>query len=245
MTDAPPDYEDQPTQPALAALLPSDEPAPQLGDPAGGTPFRISRRGYDRGQVDRYLTEVWDAVQELQTEVTASQQQRQAATDEVQRLRKELELGRPEADVIGNRVGQILAMAEAEADQVREQASAKMARVDQDREALLRDAQQQHDHLLTDARDRAEALVAEARKESAQVREAAHRNVEALRAERSAIIADLNRAKDHVAKAIEQATATPQRSAQPRPATGTAPAPEATPAVVALPDGERATSATR
>lgn len=144
------------------------------GSEAGGQPtFDITARGYDRGQVDGWLTELAarlaaadDALQQSRMETDELGEQLRMAVD---RLRQTGTAGQ-QKDSFGFRVEKILRMAEEDAKEVRAQAHA-------DASALV---------------ERARAEAAGQRVESERVRAEAHRDAERTRAQAHAHVAELN-----------------------------------------------------
>jgi DivIVA domain-containing protein len=176
---------------------------------AGTGHFDVAIRGYDRGQVDAYLAQVSWKIEELRTELAAAQQHAQAATQDAQRMRAELERGRPDAEVIGGRIGKMLALAEAEAEQVKAEAARQIEGVNAERTRILEDAQAHAESLVADARRHAGQLTEGARREAAQTTEGARHDLEALAARRAAVVADLQRAHQQLGQVIAQAAGQP------------------------------------
>ncbi len=95
---------------AETQLIPGLAPVvPLTGEPTV-TPssFDLVLRGYDRHQVDEHLRQLAGTIEQLRTELA--------------RTSSELERGRPSYDALGERVAQILGLAEAEAAQLRSDA---------------------------------------------------------------------------------------------------------------------------
>lgn len=124
--------------------------------------FDLVLRGYDRHQVHQHLDRVAALIEQLRAELAEATRRESANAAELGRLRGDLERGRPSYDSLGERVGQILGLAESEADQLREN-----ARQDADswRDAARREAAD----IRSDARREAEELVASARDEVAEL----------------------------------------------------------------------------
>jgi DivIVA domain-containing protein len=163
--------DDQPSTeyPAGAELIPglavADRPeGPSGGElPAAGAAvqpynFDLVLRGYDRHQVHQHLDRVAALIEQLRTDLAEATRRESANAAELARLRGDLERGRPSYDSLGERVSQILGLAEGEADQLRAD-----ARRDADgwRDAAGREAAD----IRSEARREAEALVAAARSE--------------------------------------------------------------------------------
>jgi cell division septum initiation protein DivIVA len=170
---------------------------------------RAAIGGYDRGQVDAYLAHVSYKIEELRSELAAAQQQAQLASADARRLRAELERGRPDAEVIGGRIGKMLALAEAEAEQVKAEAARQIQGVNAERTRILEDAQAHAESLVADARRHAAQLTEGARRDAAQTTEGARQDLEALAARRATVVADLQRAHQQLGQVIAQAAGQP------------------------------------
>ncbi len=126
--------------------------------------FDVVLRGYERHQVDEYVGRLTAAEAQLRAELDAAADREAAAQEELTRLRSELERGRPTFDALGERVSQMLGLAETEAEQMRSDAATEAAAV---RDAAAKDAAD----VRSDARRDAEELGAAARRELAKLKE--------------------------------------------------------------------------
>ena len=143
--------------------------------------FDLVLRGYDRHQVHQHLDRVAALIEQLRGELAEATLARESGhAAELDRLRGELERGRPSYDSLGERVGQILGLAESEANQLRED-----ARHDSDtwRDAAGREAAD----IRSDARREADQLVAAARSE-----------VEELELRRTALLVEMESMRDRI-----------------------------------------------
>jgi cell division septum initiation protein DivIVA len=148
-----------------------EAPATYAAQPSGAMDgFDVVLRGYDRHQVDGHLARVALLVDQMQAELAGSAAREGAATAELARVSAELQRGRPSFDALGERVSQMLGLAETEADQMRSDA-------DRDVAALRLAAEREAADIRSDARREAEELGAAARRE---VGELADRRVELL-----------------------------------------------------------------
>ncbi len=147
-----------------APLAPADTPEPTATTPAVGhaaqQPFRVVFRGYDRREVDDRVAALTARVAELADAVQAARAGETAAV-------AELERGRPSFDALGQRVAEMLRLAEAEAEEMRARAAFEAAGV---RDAAARDA--------------------------VEIRRAAEEGVIALRQQWAAILAQMSAARD-------------------------------------------------
>ncbi len=120
-------------------------------------------RGYDRRQVDEHVERLLQLITELRAEVADLSKREAAAATEAARVRAELQRGRPGFDALGERVTQMLSLAETEAAELREAAEREVAQ-------LREDAAQESAQVREDAY-----------REAAQVREEAYAEAVALR----------------------------------------------------------------
>jgi DivIVA domain-containing protein len=137
--------------------------------------FKTVMRGYDPAEVDRRL-------EELAAEVKAVTQQRDGLSARVQELHDAASSPAepPSYEHLGERVGQILSLADTEAavmrDRAREEAEAHRSGVHADAAAVREDA----DHYATKTRAEAEAaaarIVEDARKAADDHRDSAERD---------------------------------------------------------------------
>jgi hypothetical protein len=127
-----------------------------------GDHFDLALRGYDRHQVDRYVHAAAELVEQLRAELAQASLREQAATAELVRLQAEHERGKPTFDALGERVTQMLTLAEREAGQLRSDA-------EQDASALRRASEREAATMRSDARKEAEELGAAARREVAEL----------------------------------------------------------------------------
>jgi DivIVA domain-containing protein len=124
--------------------------------------FDLVLRGYDRHQVDAHLDRVAAVVEQLRVELTESARRESATTAELAMVRAEMERGKPSFDALGERVSQMLRLAESEAAQLRSDA-------DHDAKALRQAAEREAADIRSDARRDAEELGASARRELAEL----------------------------------------------------------------------------
>jgi len=134
--------------------------APQQSGDVGG--FDVVLRGYDRHQVDGHLARVAVLVEQQRAELAATAARESASTAELARVSAELERGRPSFDALGERVSQMLGLAETESDQMR-------ADAERDASVLRLAAEREAADIRSDARREAEELGAAARREVADL----------------------------------------------------------------------------
>ena len=95
-------------------------------------PFRVVLRGYDPTQVDRRVTELTESADSARRQAEALEQRVQQLEDEQSRPAEESPVEPQPAEPVtfthlGERVGQILALADEEADELRERARQEAA----------------------------------------------------------------------------------------------------------------------
>ncbi|HVA62063.1 MAG TPA: hypothetical protein VNG13_16230 [Mycobacteriales bacterium] len=154
--------------------------------------FDLVLRGYDRAQVDRHVD--W-----LETELAQAQ--------------AELARTQPSYEDLGERIGQILELADAEATSLRTAAQLDAERVRTDAltaterargeaSAIIEAARGEAGQLVEQARAAAERERAEARSQVRQIHEAAQREVDELAAQRERIRARLGELREQLAAVV-------------------------------------------
>lgn len=123
-----------------------------------GSIFDLVRRGYDRTQVEERLAQ-WAAA------LSAAEQQRDSALAGLKQAKAAAAQSNP-AELISDRLRQILRLAEEEADQVRADARAELA-------GAVGQARAEATAIRQQAQDEAEQLLAEVHEQAEQEREAA------------------------------------------------------------------------
>jgi DivIVA domain-containing protein len=148
--------------PGMVTVVEERGPALVPDRPAYAEGFDLVLRGYDRHQVDAHLARTAALVTDMQEALAAAGARETALAAELAAVRAELERGRPSFDALGERVSQLLGLAETEADQLR--ASAR-AEADETRASAERDAAQ----VRSDARRDADELAESTRRELADL----------------------------------------------------------------------------
>lgn len=160
--------------------------------------FDLVLRGYDRHQVDAHLARTAALVTDLQEALAAAGARESALAAELAAVRAELERGRPTFDALGERVAQMLTLAETEAAQLRREA-------EHDAAALRSAAEREAADIRSDARREADELGASSRRDVStlsQRRQQLLSDIEAIRDQLDAVAAgrpDLPPAVDPVA----------------------------------------------
>jgi cell division septum initiation protein DivIVA len=171
--------------------------------------FDVVLRGYDRGQVDRWVAGLEDELAELRfraESVAALQaelvEQRTKVAADRERFAAERDAWQPSFAELGERAAQMLTLAQDEAEALRaraEQEAAQLRELTQREMADLRRraqaaamAEQRRAESMVEAAQVAAARIAtEAAAQAEAIRRDAHDNVATLRRERADLVADL------------------------------------------------------
>ena len=168
-------------------LIPGMAPAPVAAAPVGifervapSDSFDVVLRGYERHQVDDHLAHQAATEVQLRAELDALTAREAAVQQELVAVRKELERGRPTFDALGERVTQMLGLAESEAEQMRADAA--------------RDAAELRERAAKEAAD----VRSDARREAEELGAAARRELGALKEERVDVLTDVAGMRDRL-----------------------------------------------
>jgi cell division septum initiation protein DivIVA len=143
--------------------------------------FEKEMRGYSRRQVDEFVARSRSQTRDLEEQLSRS-------LDEMERLRLELSSarqaasGKPDYEVISERMGQILKLADDEAKAQKNRAEEEIekfrneAKLETDK--FRADAREQSDRMLSAAQEQAEHAIATARAEAEKTRSAARNEAE-------------------------------------------------------------------
>jgi DivIVA domain-containing protein len=148
--------------PGMVTVVEDRGPALVPDRPGQTEGFDLVLRGYDRHQVDAHLARTAALVTDMQEALAAAGARESAYAAELAAVRAELERGRPTFDALGERVAQMLTLAEAEAAQMRSDA-------EHDATALRAAAEREAADIRSDARREADELGATARREVASL----------------------------------------------------------------------------
>jgi len=165
MSEQPTEVIPQPWTPSIVPGM-TAVPAASVLDPSppesGRAAFDVVLRGYERHQVDRLLADLADRAERLQADLEVAQGRELSALQEASRARAELDRGRPSFDALGERVAQLLGLAEAEADAMREaaerDAAAERAEASKAAAAMRSDAERDSERILASSRAELSAL---------------------------------------------------------------------------------------
>jgi cell division septum initiation protein DivIVA len=130
--------------------------------------FEIAMRGYNRHQVDEYISRTRNQIRDLEARLSR-------ALDEVERTRREMaevrEARRPTGDELGDRLRQIINLAE-------EEAQSKLGDADQRVSQIRKDAEQEAKRIVDEARGMSEQTIAQAQEKAEQALSAARQEAD-------------------------------------------------------------------
>jgi len=163
---------EQPTevipQPWTPSIVPGMAPVPaeSVLDPSppdsGRVAFDVVLRGYERHQVDRHLADLGERAERLHADLELAHSRELAALQDASRARAELDRGRPSFDALGERVTQLLGLAEAEAQAMREAAASdaalERAEASKAAAAMRSDAERDSEQILASSKAELSAL---------------------------------------------------------------------------------------
>lgn len=183
-----------------------------------GPEFAVALRGYERTQVDEYIARLSEWLNEwkeraaaAEAEVVARGQQLEAAKKRLARLDEQAFTSTPASiEALGDRVGVILQTAFDAAESLKAEARGEIDALRREaeaaREAAVRGATNQTEDLLARARGEAERILNAAQVEAERLvhdaratREAMGGEIEEMRAQRGAILAEVGRIHSELA----------------------------------------------
>jgi cell division septum initiation protein DivIVA len=187
---------------------------PLRGPEEGGPAFDLVRRGYDRDQVDSHLAWLEERVQEAEQARERAEELAATATSDAERAREELEAGRPSWDALGDRIVQILTLAEEEgaeiraartreAEQVLAEARRKEAEADRLQGVRLRDAERQAAEIVRDAERQAQEIIQDAQQQALETERASSQRLAELSRQRDAVQGQLARLYETLASTLQ------------------------------------------
>jgi hypothetical protein len=168
-------YQEDELVPGMSTILVEAQPERPVIDR-----FDVVLRGYERHQVDDHVMRMAASEAQVRAELQAAAEREAVLAAELAQTKAELERGRPTFDALGERVSQMLGLAETEAEQMRSDAARDTAEL---RETAAKDAAD----IRSDARRDAEELGAAARRELA-----------VLKDERMAVLTDVSVIRDRL-----------------------------------------------
>ena len=182
----------------------------------GGPAFELVRRGYDREQVENHLGWLEDQLRNAEIARDAAEHAAATASAEAESARDELESGRPQWHELGDRVTQILTLAEEqgtdirtqrtrEADELRNDARQAAADADRAHGARIRESEEQAEQIMTTAQAEADRVLLRAQQQAAEEERAATRRLADLERQRDAVTAQLARLHETLAQALAPA----------------------------------------
>ena len=128
----------------------------------GGPAFELVRRGYDREQVENHLGWLEDQLRNAEIARDAAEHAAASAAAEAESAREALESGRPLWHELGDRVTQILTLAEDQGAEVRAQRTTEAEQLLADARQIAVDADRIHGTRIREAQETAAKLEADA-----------------------------------------------------------------------------------
>jgi cell division septum initiation protein DivIVA len=196
----------------------------------GGPAFELVRRGYDRDQVENHLGWLEDQLRNAEIARDAAEQVAASASAEAEAAREELASGRPQWHELGDRITQMLTLAEEQGAEIRAQRSqeadelltdARQSAADAERihSTRVREAETEAQEIVTSAQAEADRMLMRAQQETAEEERAAARRLAELERQRDAVNAQLTRLHETLAQALAPAISLQesQQAAQARP----------------------------
>jgi cell division septum initiation protein DivIVA len=170
----------------------------------GGPAFELVRRGYDRDQVENHLGWLEDQLRNAEMSRDAAEHAAASAAAEAEAAREALESGRPLWQEFGDRITQILSLAEEQGSEIRTQRSreadelltdARQSAADADRThgELIREAEAKAEQIMSSARAEADRIVSQAQQRAAEEEHSAAVRLAELERQRDAVNAQLTR----------------------------------------------------
>ncbi|HEY2719946.1 MAG TPA: hypothetical protein VGI52_09960 [Solirubrobacteraceae bacterium] len=171
--------------------------------------FELVRRGYDRDQVDNHLGWLEDQLRNAEIARDAAEHAAASAAAEAEAAREELESGRPQWHEFGDRITEILNLAEEQGAQIRAQRSqeadellqeARQLSADTERDCAqrVREAESSSTQIVSDAQSQAQEIVTTAQTEADRLTMRAQQETAELERQSSRRLADLERQRDAV-----------------------------------------------
>jgi hypothetical protein len=179
----------------------------------GGPAFELVRRGYDRDQVENHLGWLEDQLRNAEIARDAAEQAAASAAADAEAARAALDSGRPQWEEFGERITQILTLAEEQGAEIRYQRSreadelltdARQSAADADRiqGATIRDAEARAEQIKSSAQGEADRILAHAQQQAAEEERVAAQRLADLERQRDSVNAQLTRLYDALAQAL-------------------------------------------
>ena len=183
-------------------------------------PFEVVMRGYNRRQVDDYVTRSRNQIRDLEERLARALDEVEQARREISEVRTQSAPAKPQHEEVSERMAQILALAEEEAAQKRTAADEEILRVRNEAEGeskrLVQEATDEADNIRSSAQAQAEQTVSAANTEADRLitgsKEQAERTVEEARSRAESLLSDAERRastiNDGASRRLESLTAT-------------------------------------
>jgi cell division septum initiation protein DivIVA len=134
----------------------------------GGPAFELVRRGYDREQVENHLGWLEDQLRNTEIARDAAEHAAASAAAEAEAAREALESGRPLWHELGDRITQILTLAEDQGAEIRAQRTAEADQLLADARQVAVDADRIHGSRIREAQAAAAQLESDAEASATQ-----------------------------------------------------------------------------
>ncbi|HEY3686430.1 MAG TPA: hypothetical protein VGL93_25575 [Streptosporangiaceae bacterium] len=183
-------------------------------------PFEVVMRGYNRRQVDDYVTRSRNQIRDLEERLARALDEVEGVRREVAEIRNQSAPAKPQHEEVSERLAQILALAEEEAAQKRTAADEEIGRsrgeAEEEAKRLVQEATDEADNIRSSAQAQAEQTVSAANTEADHLisgsKEQAERAVEEARSRAESLLGDAERRaatiNDGASRRLESLTAT-------------------------------------
>lgn len=144
--------------------------------------FGIVMRGYDRRQVDDFVTRSRNQIRDLEERLARTLDEAQQLRRELTDAKEQLAAGKPAHEEVSERLATILRLAEEEADQKRAAAEETVAQIrkeaEEDAQRILGEARELAERTVASAREQAEGIITSARQKAEEDMAAARQEAE-------------------------------------------------------------------
>lgn len=183
-------------------------------------PFEVVMRGYNRRQVDDYVTRSRNQIRDLEERLARALDEVEQMRREITEVRNQTAPAKPQHEEVSERLAQILALAEEEATQKRTHVDTEIGqiRTDAEEEArrLVSEANDEAENIRSSAQSQAEQTVGAANTEADRLitgsREEADRTLETARGQAEEALGDAERRASTInegaSRRLESLTAT-------------------------------------
>ncbi|WP_239335248.1 sugar-binding protein [Frankia sp. CiP3] len=166
--------------------------------------FDLVRRGYDPHQVKAHVNWLVEQLREAESHRAAAEAAASEAASEAAAARDDLAANRPAWEEFGDRITQILQLAEEEAAAVRAERTREAEVALQEAERVHADARRTHERMVQEAGAAAQAMISAAQAEAEDILSGARTAAAAAEEESRRRLADLGRQRDQVTAQLGQ-----------------------------------------